>query len=104
MNDLPPHDVLPKSEDDSCFYCEEAVFDSPSLIWVPNLGGPGEQPERKPWHAECMSRSIIGGLNHLKCQCSCYGGTEPPDPPEMTRHEAALAAVEYYRDHHQKMH
>jgi hypothetical protein len=40
---------------------------------------------------------MIGGLNHLLGRCTCCGGTEPPDPPEMTPRQAALAAVAAWR-------
>ena len=32
-------------------------------------------------------------LNPLRGVCTCYGGSEPPDPPDMTLREAARAAV-----------
>ena len=44
-------------------------------------------------HWECGLRSVAGGLNHLRGLCSCCGGTEEPDPPEMSRREAAQAAA-----------
>jgi hypothetical protein len=47
-------------------------------------------------HYDCHLRSIIGGLNHLRGRCTCYGGTEPPDPPDLTRREAARQAVAYW--------
>jgi hypothetical protein len=46
-------------------------------------------------HAECLFRMLLGGVNHQARRCRCYGGSEPPDPPEMTRREAAIAAEAY---------
>jgi hypothetical protein len=49
-----------------------------------------------PYHYECHFRSIIGGLNHLRGRCTCCGGTEPPDPPELSKREAAAEAVKFW--------
>jgi hypothetical protein len=46
-------------------------------------------------HHECLMRSVIGSVGHLRGICSCYGGTEE-DPPGMTRREAAKAALALY--------
>jgi hypothetical protein len=32
---------------------------------------------------------ILGGINHLNGDCTCHGGTQPPDPPGVTRRDAA---------------
>lgn len=55
-----------------------------------------------PIHRECLLRSIIGGANHLKGNCTCsscsrYGG-QPPDPPGLTMREAALLATKIYEE------
>ncbi len=47
-------------------------------------------------HRACAARGVIGGLNHLLGRCSCCGGDQPPDPPELTRHQAARAALAYW--------
>lgn len=47
-----------------------------------------------PVHYECFLRGIVGGLNHQLGRCTCCGGDQPPDPPELTRREAARKAVE----------
>lgn len=49
------------------------------------------------YHYECHMRGFIGGLNHLRGCCQCCGGKEPPDPPGMTRREAARAALDYFQ-------
>lgn len=43
-------------------------------------------------HHECTMRSIVGSVGHQKKLCSCFGGTEE-DPPGMSRHDAAKAAL-----------
>jgi hypothetical protein len=45
-------------------------------------------------HKECALRSVLGSVAHIERRCSCYvdGATET-DPPEMTRREAAKAAL-----------
>lgn len=48
-------------------------------------------------HEECAMRTILGGINHLMGKCTCCGGTEQPDPPGMSRRDAARAASLYWR-------
>lgn len=78
-----------------CFDCAELILEGDLVRWIPHLGDVGPAIP-KPWHIECFVRSIIGGLNHLRGTCLCCGGTEPPDPPDMTRRQAALAAYAYF--------
>lgn len=47
-------------------------------------------------HYECHMRQIIGGLNHLLGICTCCGGDAPPDPPALSKRQAAQAAVQYW--------
>lgn len=48
------------------------------------------------YHFECYMRRLVGGLNHQKGKCTCCGGTEPPDPPHVTRRVAAIEATRYW--------
>lgn len=57
---------------------------------------PGERVEQLmngDMHRECLMRMVIGGVNHVLGFCSCCGGHADPDPPGMTKREAAIAAV-----------
>jgi hypothetical protein len=47
----------------------------------------------QPRHWECGLRSACGGVNHMLKQCSCCGGSYPPDPESLTRRQAAKAAA-----------
>lgn len=49
------------------------------------------------FHVECAARMVIGGMNHLLGRCTCCGGTEPPDPPGLSKREAALNALAVFR-------
>lgn len=49
------------------------------------------------FHTECAARMVIGGMNHLLGRCTCCGGTEPPDPPGLTKREAAQHALAVFR-------
>lgn len=75
--------------DHNCAFCDEPVLPGEALAATNVLA-----------HWECGLRAVVGGVNHLRGLCSCCGGTEPPDPPGMTRREAARAAVEHYRKTH----
>lgn len=73
----------------TCPHCGEPLEHG---VVVPHVGVEGTvEPWR--WHWECWMRQLVGGLNHLRGTCTCCGGTDPPDPPGMTRREAARAAA-----------
>lgn len=81
----------------TCLRCEEEIEDPSKAQRTMAVDEEGSRPA---WlHRECAQRNVIGGLNHLKGTCYCCGGTDYPDPPEMTKRQAALAAVEYWRTH-----
>jgi len=65
-----------------CVWCGEEL-----LVTEFNVDGLGN-----PIHKECMMRMTIGSVGHMLQLCSCYGGNEE-DPPNMTRRQAAQAAV-----------
>ena len=73
-----------------CVWCEDLIDEDDAGIQYVN--GPVA-------HMECFMRQTIGGLNHLKGNCTCHGGTEDPDPPELTKREAAREAWAYFRAH-----
>lgn len=77
---------------EKCQWCDEPILptDSGVLILLISKEGGG----LKPWHWECHTRSVVGGINHLNGNCFCCGGNQPPDPPEISRRESAKRAVE----------
>ena len=76
-----------------CQHCGEGI-DPGDDRPVPVVNAEGIFTAHRHW--QCALRAITGGLNHLRGLCSCCGGTEPPDPPEMTLREAAIAAVDHW--------
>jgi hypothetical protein len=44
------------------------------------------------YHIECWLRMIVGGINHIFGRCECCGGTDPPDPPGLSKRDAAKLA------------
>lgn len=72
-----------------CLHCGEII-------------GPNDPYHRIPsgnsqfFHVECFMRMLIGGLNHLRGDCTCCGGSEPPDPPDVSVRDAARAAVAFH--------
>ena len=70
----------------TCAWCGEPILPGDPLAPITNVAE----------HWECGLRSVAGGLNHQMGRCTCCGGTEEPDPPGMTRRQAALAAAGYY--------
>lgn len=82
---------------ETCLRCGEEIEDRRNAHPITEVS---MKETRPAWlHRECSLRGVIGGLNHLKGTCQCCGGTDDPDPPEMTKRQAALAAVEYWRAH-----
>lgn len=79
-----------RGEGSACGWCQEPVT-------AAELGAlRSAHPESTDvWHLECRARSVLGGLHHLQGRCHCCGGTLPPDPPKMTRREAARAALAF---------
>ncbi|MDR6218318.1 hypothetical protein [Deinococcus soli (ex Cha et al. 2016)] len=76
-----------------CAWCHDPISDGDGGLMIPHLpGGP------RPYHWQCHTRQITGGANHIRGQCTCCGGTEPPDPPGVTRREAAILAVIAFED------
>lgn len=74
-----------------CIHCDELIDeDDAGFVY---MNGPVA-------HRDCFIRGAVGGLNHVLGRCSCCGGTEPPDPPGISRREAARLAVEAFRRKH----
>jgi hypothetical protein len=78
-----------------CLHCDEPL--TAPCEWRSCSGAGG--PTLRGLHRVCAARLAVGGLNHLQGRCTCCGGTEPPDPPDLTRHEAAIAAVSWWQAH-----
>lgn len=76
-----------------CAWCHESFTPADDGLILPVLGDP--EQSSAAYHYECHLRLIIGGVNHQLHLCHCDGcaGVLPPDPPHMTRREAAHAAV-----------
>ena len=70
-----------------CAWCDEPFADGDDGVIVPGV------PGGSAFHYECHLRQVVGGLNHLRGNCICCGGNEPPDPPWLTRRQAAMHAV-----------
>lgn len=71
-----------------CAYCDDPIGpDDEGLL----LAG-----SNNPWHHECLIRQVVGSVAHQTQTCSCYGGSGEDDPG-ISKHEAALRAVFYWR-------
>jgi hypothetical protein len=74
-----------------CGHCKEPILRSDAGFAVPCLG----EPLLIAYHRACFLRGIFGSVAHQKKQCSCYGGSGEDDP-NLTRREAAEAAVNLF--------
>lgn len=89
-----PHVPTPVGE--PCLWCAEQIQQGEDGLVVGYIDtDKSPEPQQVPYHYECYMRQIIGGVNHQMHLCHCRGcaGVLPPDPPNMTRREAAQAAL-----------
>jgi len=70
----------------SCKWCDETIESDDDGFLSPSTEG------ILAFHQHCFLRQITGSLGHIQKKCSCYGGNEE-DPTDMTKREAAVAAV-----------
>lgn len=89
-----PATHAPTPVGEPCLWCDEPIVADDDGVLIVHLADNG--PSLRPQHIECFERSITGGVNHLMKQCECCGGTLPPDPPNLTRRQAAAAASRLY--------
>mgnify|MGYP001613571788 CR=1 FL=1 len=81
----------------TCYRCGEQIGsdDSGALSVVASV----DVVERLAEHRECFLRAVVGSVGHLQQKCSCFGGIQE-DPPDMTKRQAAQAAVDLYLNIH----
>lgn len=91
-----PHVAVPVGE--ACAWCDEAFTKEDDGVVLPGMDAIG--PCEASYHYECHLRQVIGGLNHLRGNCSCCGGSEPPDPVWLTPRQAAQQAVAVWQRQH----
>lgn len=71
-----------------CEWCDERILPDEKLADV--TGG--------MFHVECSLRMVVGPLAHIERKCSCFvPGSTAHDPEELTRRDAARAAVAAWR-------
>jgi hypothetical protein len=85
-----------------CPWCDEPILpDDPK---VPILGVEVRPrsleitPIHSFMHMNCSLRQVYGSIGHQLKKCGCYGGSEW-DPQDMTKRQAADAAVAHWRNH-----
>lgn len=74
-----------------CPWCTEPVLPTDRTDRFVHVTADGNVAVQH-WHWECAARQAVGSVGHQLGRCSCFGGTED-DPPEMSRREAAQAAL-----------
>jgi hypothetical protein len=68
-----------------CVYCDEPLSENDANACNFVI---------RPEHWECGFRAIMGSVAHIEQRCGCYvPGSTDHDPPNMTKREAARAAV-----------
>jgi hypothetical protein len=74
-----------------CGFCEEPIEAADDGFVMTVLG---EFVADQAFHYECHMRQVFGGVNHQLGCCYCCGGNEPPDPPHLSKREAARQAAD----------
>jgi hypothetical protein len=89
---------VPAPVDDWCLYCEEPIAEGDRGFLLPHMVGPNYF-RLVAEHYECFMRQVLGSVAHQQSRCSCVVcGSHHMDDPELTRRDAARAAlVEFER-------
>jgi hypothetical protein len=75
-----------------CIWCYELILDHETGVIYSN--GPAV-------HKECFFRQSFGSVGHQRGLCICNGGPGTmDDPPDMTKRQAARAAVQEFEAAH----
>ncbi len=86
-----------------CARCEEPIAEGEHGWLIPHFDGFTSAFTSaftsRPYHHACHIRGVIGSVGHLQGRCFCKGGTEE-DPPNMTKREAAEAALALFEKQH----
>jgi hypothetical protein len=82
------HTVTPV--DKPCAWCDEPFVH----------GDQGVTNSGQAWHLDCHLRAIVGGANHQLGTCTCCGGADEPDPPGLSKRDAAKLARHVYDTMH----
>jgi hypothetical protein len=70
-----------------CRYCDEPITPPDRPVW-----GLGQ-------HYACAVRQVVGSVAHQQRRCACYGGTAADEEADLTKRQAAEAALAYWRTH-----
>jgi hypothetical protein len=81
----------------NCELCAEDIGLADEVVFIPTLK-PLAGFIRKPYHRECMARSVIGGIGHLEDHDFWCVTVGDPDGGRTYR-QSSLEAVEWVRDH-----
>jgi hypothetical protein len=82
----------------ACDWCGDLVVAGDYGVTMPRILSEDGGVTTAVFHRECHLRQIFGSVGHQQLQCRCYGGTTE-DPPELTKRQAARAAVDYFERH-----
>lgn len=71
----------------ACVWCDEPIVDGDDglINWLGQIS-----------HTDCMLVQGLGGVNHQRGLCRCFGGNEPSNPPDMSPRRAAREAVQLF--------
>lgn len=79
---------------EDCGWCEEPIMEGDDGLTIPHVS---ETVTEKPYHQECFLRTIVGSLAHQQQRCSCFGGLDDEDSPGISKRQAAIEAVEFFK-------
>jgi len=78
---------------EKCVWCDESIKEGDDGLILPCLS---ETISETPYHQECFLRTVVGSLAHQQKRCSCFGGSDEEDSPNVSLREAAVEAVKFY--------
>lgn len=86
-------DEVSTPEGELCAWCGEPVAKGDQGVELPHHDG--STWSYRPWHEECLMRSLIGSMAHIEGRCSCFGGTD--EPAVNKREEAKKVYTRWYK-------
>ena len=84
---------IPTPVDALCMECREpiAVGDRGAMMMAGKIVDGSPVGHEEPLHLECYLRMMLGSIDHLLRQCSCFGGPQGHGPPNRESARAVLA-------------
>lgn len=90
----PEMEHIPVPVGEVCLNCSETVADGDSGTTMPFMDEKGWR--EAAYHAECFVMNIFGTAEHMRHECTCFGGSVQELSDKLTRRQHAKAAMKAF--------